>query len=89
MLLEAVVRHVTFSGRPTQKLSPVTAPLLSLNRASVDELTSLPGIGATRAEAIVAYRHRAGPFRNVDDLENVPGIGYKTVERLRKRVKIP
>jgi competence protein ComEA len=89
VLLQTVARHVTFSGRPTQRSSPVTAPLLSLNRASAEELTSLPGIGATRAAAIVAYRQRVGPFRNIDDLENVPGIGSQTVERLRKRVKIP
>ncbi len=89
VLLEAVARHVVFSGRPRHRRGPVTVSLLSLNRASVEELTSLPGIGATRAEAIVAYRRRTGPFRRIDDLANVPGIGSKTVDRLRERVKIP
>jgi competence protein ComEA len=63
--------------------------VVSVNRATVADLTSLPGIGRSRAEAIVEYRRRNGAFRRVEDLAKVPGIGSKTVEGLRNRVRIP
>ena len=56
---------------------------IPVNTARVDELMLLPGIGAVRAAAIVAYREDRGPFGSIDSLTNVPGIGPVTVERLR------
>lgn len=91
-LAQTVRRHVTFSGRPKPSSLPTAGArtaAISLNRATVAELTRLPGIGRGRAEAILEYRSRHGPFRRVEDLEQVPGIGAKTVERLRNRVRIP
>jgi len=48
---------------------------LDINRAAAGDLETLPQIGKTRAEAIVAYRQRVGGFREVRDLLNVSGIG--------------
>ena len=62
--------------------------LVELNRAGPEELARLPGIGPTRAAAIVAWRGRHGPFRAVGELVGVPGIGPKTVEGLRGRVRV-
>ncbi len=62
--------------------------LVDLNRAGPEELARLPGIGPTRAAAIVAWRGRHGPFRAVEELVGVPGIGPKTVEGLRGRVGV-
>lgn len=56
---------------------------IDVNRADVDELSSLPGIGRTRAEAIVVDRIRNGPFRRLEDLSRVDGIGPHTVQGLR------
>jgi competence protein ComEA len=42
-------------------------------------LATLPGIGPSKAAAIIENR----PYASVDDLERVPGIGAKTIERLR------
>lgn len=61
-----------------------TSGLINLNTASVDELTSLPGIGPAKASAIVENR----PYVSVDDLERVPGIGPKTIEQLRDLVTV-
>ena len=52
------------------------------NRARVPELMLLPGLGPSRAEAIVLYRVRNGPFDRLEDLGRVPGIGPDTIERL-------
>jgi comEA protein len=60
---------------------------VEVNRASADELATLPGIGPALARRIVEWRGANGPFRTVDDLERVPGIGPATVERLRPRVR--
>lgn len=55
-----------------------------LNQATDTELTELPGIGPSKAEAIVAYRDENGPFQNVEDLVEVPGIGEKTLESIKE-----
>jgi len=54
------------------------------NRAGLDELRSLPGIGPVLAERIVAGR----PYASSDDLLRVRGIGPKTLEKLRSRLTL-
>lgn len=61
----------------------VTPVRVDVNRASVAELTVLPSIGRTRAEAIVLARIRQGPFTGLDDLQLVDGLGPTTLEALR------
>jgi competence protein ComEA len=59
---------------------------VNVNRAGVEELQTLPGIGPALAARIVAHRAAHGPFRAVEELETVPGIGPATATRLRGRV---
>ena len=61
---------------------------LNINTATVEELTSLPNIGPSRAAAIVDYREREGPFDSVDDLMNVGGIGEKITDSIRDLVAV-
>ncbi len=56
---------------------------LSANHASASEWAMLPGIGPSRARAIVDDRRQHGPLRSVDDLQRVKGIGPATVDSLR------
>lgn len=56
---------------------------IDLNTADVYDLQRLPGIGAKRAEDIIAYREANGPFACVEDLSRVAGIGESTVEKLK------
>ena len=58
---------------------------VNLNTATQTELTSLPGIGPTLANRIIAAR-RETPFASLEDLAAVKGIGPNTVEKLRDRV---
>ena len=51
------------------------ATKLDLNAASVVHLKAIKGIGASRAEEIVRYRSKNGPFTSVDELNRVPHVG--------------
>ena len=62
--------------------------VLNLNTASQTELTRLPGIGETKAAAIVAWRQEHVSFQTVEDLMAVDGIGEKTLENLRPYVTV-
>jgi len=58
--------------------------LINLNTATVEQLDSLPGIGPSKAAAIVAHR----PYATVDDLDKVPGIGPSTIDQFRALVTV-
>ena len=61
---------------------------IDVNRAGVGELAALPGIGPTRAAAVVLDRVRHGPFRRLSDLVRVDGIGADTVSRLQPFARV-
>lgn len=57
---------------------------VNINTADVEALSStLSGIGASKAMAIVAYREQYGEFKSVDELTNVRGVGTKTLDENR------
>jgi len=64
------------------------APRLDLNRASAQDLESLPQIGPALAERIVQFRTKHGAFRSVDDLLKVQGVGEKILAKLRERLTV-
>ncbi|MEZ4332111.1 MAG: helix-hairpin-helix domain-containing protein [Myxococcota bacterium] len=59
---------------------------LDLNRATAEELETLPGIGAAKAAAIVAARDAQGGFTSLEELEHVRGIGPALMAKLRPLV---
>jgi len=62
--------------------------LVNINSASAAQLAELKGIGSAKAEAIVAFRDKSGPFKSVDDLQQVSGIGEKLLAKLRPQVTV-
>ena len=71
------------------KLAASPSPLiLDINRANAKDLEQLPGIGAVKAEAIVAYRNQNGPFASVDDLLRVDGITVGVLTEIRPFVMV-
>jgi len=88
-LLGAAGPHLTFSGTPVALLPASSPPArVNLNTATPAELDSLPGIGPSRARAIVEFRERHGFFSALDQLSRVPGMGPAAVTRLRERVTL-
>lgn len=75
-------------GRSGGPVSTRSEGIVDVNRASVDELESLPGIGPALAGRIVEARRGRGRFRTVDELIEVPGIGPAVLERIRARVAV-
>lgn len=61
---------------------------VDLNRATIEELIDLPGIGEKVAERIVHYRETNGPFQEPEELMNVRGIGEKTYLKLESRLTV-
>ena len=60
---------------------------VNINKADAKTIAkSLDGIGATRAEAIVAWREAHGQFKKVDDLKHIKGLGKATIERNRSAI---
>ena len=60
---------------------------VNINTASKEELMSLPGIGETRALAIIAYRQKNGPFTSIEDLKKVEGIKDGVYEKVRDYIE--
>ena len=68
---------------PTQELNVV-----DINKADVETLSLLNGVGAKRAKAIVVYRELHGDFNTIDDLLNVKGIGQSVLEKNKRIIKL-
>ena len=68
------------SAEPSDKVLP--GEKININTATAEELERLPGIGPTRAQAIVDDRAANGPFRIPEDLTRVSGIGEATLQGL-------
>lgn len=62
--------------------------LISINSASLEELTSIKGIGESIAKKIIEYRNVYGSFTNIDELLNVSGIGTKKYESIKQYICI-
>ena len=69
-------------------LSALAGPV-NINTADAKTLArELKGIGLARAQAIVDFREKNGPFKSADDLAKVKGVGTKVVEENRSNIKI-
>lgn len=61
---------------------------VNINRAEAWLLEALPGIGAVRAQAIIDYRRRNGPFHDINELVKVEGIGASTCEQIKHLISV-
>ena len=87
VLVAAGTATAATAAAPAAQPAAEAAGRVDVNSATAAELASLPGIGASKAAAIIAEREKK-PFGSVEDLERVRGIGARTVEDLRAKVSI-
>lgn len=71
------------SDMATEYILPV-----AINHAGIDLLTTLPGIGISLAQNIIAYRETHGDFTSIEDLLNVEGIGQKRLDEIQDYIVI-
>jgi len=62
---------------------------VDVNRSTVSQLESLPGVGPVLAERIITYRDQNGPFTEIEDLLDVPGIGEAKLDGMRDDIIPP
>jgi len=85
----AVVMAALMAASPAVvAAAPAPADQMDLNSATVEQLTSLPGVGPTLAGRIVEYREKAGRYGAVEELLNVKGIGEKNFQKIEPRLKV-
>lgn len=73
-------------------LLPLAAPAASpvnINTADKETLiTAISGVGETKAEAIIQYREKHGPFKSVDEITEVKGIGQGILDKNRENLSV-
>jgi competence protein ComEA len=82
--MEVISSEIPTESRPT----PSPERPLNINTALADELDLLPGIGPSKAGAIVAYREKHGDFKRKEDIQNVSGIGPAIFEQIKELITI-
>jgi competence protein ComEA len=79
------------SASAAESAAGKSAPLVgvvNVNTATPEQLALLPGVGPSRANAIVEHRTKHGAFKRPEDLIEVSGIGERAFERLRPFVAV-
>ncbi len=83
----AVVPPQAFAGAKEDAASTADG-VVNLNTATEDELSSLPGVGPSKASAVVSWRKKHGAFKEVAELTKVKGFGHKTLGRLKPNLTV-
>jgi competence protein ComEA len=84
-----IFRNIALISALSLSAGVFAAQPVDINSADAQALAdAIKGVGLKRAESIVAYRQKNGPFTTVSDLSNVQGIGEKTVQSSRENLTV-
>lgn len=61
---------------------------VNINRATKEELMTLPGVGASRADSIIQYRKEKGAFQSIEDIMQISGIKEGLFEKIREYITV-
>jgi competence protein ComEA len=76
------------STKTTSQKSSSVSSLININSASNAQLDTLPGIGPTKAQAIIDYRNSSGKFITIEDIMKVSGIGQATFDKMKSLITV-
>ena len=76
------------SNSSTNKNSKTNIEKININKATQTELETLPGVGPSTAEKIIAYRKQNGNFKNIEDIMNVNGIGESKYNKIKDLISV-
>lgn len=76
------------STSESEQAGETTEKKININTASTSDLQTVPGIGESKATAIIEYREKEGLFQTIEDLQKVTGIGEKTIEKLKEYLDV-
>jgi competence protein ComEA len=85
---QVVVQKQPSGSDESESAQEQQAGKINLNTATLEQLDTLPGIGTTRAQAILSHRETHGRFFQVDDLKQVNGISVKLIDQIRDKVYV-
>jgi len=83
--IEEGVDNIVLESDETGKSS---SNLININKATVEELQSLNGIGESLAMSIVSYREENGKYKSIEDIKNVSGIGENKYLKIKDSIKV-
>lgn len=79
--------HAAPAAPASGAATATSGAVVNINTATETELTYLPGIGLSRAQAIVTHRQKS-PFKRIEDLVRIKGIGRKSLDKLRPHIAV-
>ncbi|RRS07424.1 helix-hairpin-helix domain-containing protein [Pseudoalteromonas sp. J010] len=91
ILLALGLSHSVTVAKPPEQVITVQSQnhsVLDINTADADALSTLPGIGIHKAEAIIEYREKLGRFKSIQELLEVKGIGNRILAKLEGKIKV-
>ncbi|WP_049721645.1 ComEA family DNA-binding protein [Gilvimarinus polysaccharolyticus] len=84
-LTAAVLSPAGSLAAESETKASISAPI-NINTANAQKLTELKGVGESKAQAIIAWRDKNGPFKKIEQLLEVNGVGQATLDNIRKNI---
>jgi len=78
---------INYDNCITTEKKETNTVLVNINTASKEELMNVSGIGASKADSIIAYRIKT-PFSKIEDIMNVSGIGESLFDKIKKYITV-
>jgi competence protein ComEA len=85
---QVVVYTVTEALSLKEEEAQAKLGLVNINTADITELTTISGIGESRAKAIIDYREKNGAFSSIEDIKNVDGIKDGLFSKIKDKITI-
>ena len=82
-----ITNIINYDNCITTEKKETNTVLVNINTASKEELMNVSGIGASKADSIIAYRIKT-PFSKIEDIMNVSGIGESLFDKIKKYITV-